>query len=79
MTMTKISEQLVTMTKISEQLVTKDQLEIIYAAWGTAAEIPSGKKKSLVVWPYREHAEITKTMLKSEYGKRLFRIEFFRH
>ena len=66
-------------TKTSEQLVTKQQLEIIYTAWATCAEIPPKGKKSLVVWPNKEHAEISKTAHKSDENKPLYRIEFYRH
>ena len=65
--------------KISEQLVTQAQLEIIYTAWGTCAEVPKRGSKSLVVWPNKEHAEITRTVHKSDYKKTLFKIEFFQH
>ena len=67
------------MEKISEQLVTRDQLENIYTAWGTTASVPGANKKELVCWPNKEHAEITKTKLKNDYGKALYKIEFFRH
>lgn len=67
------------MEKISEQLVTRDQLENIYTAWGTKASVPGANKKELVYWPNKEHAEIIKTKLKNDYGKALYKIEFFRH
>lgn len=66
-------------TKFSEQLVTQTQLEIIMTAWGTCAEVPRKGEKVLVVWPNKEHAEISKTKHKSDYKKALFLIEFYRH
>lgn len=67
------------MQKISEQLVTQTQLEVIYTSWATTADIPRKGKKAFVCWPCNEHAEITRTDTKSDTGKTLFRIEFFRH
>lgn len=65
--------------KLTEQLVTKTQLETIMTAWATAAEVPAKGKKVFVCWPNKEHAEITYTDKRSEYGQRLYRIEFFQH
>jgi len=67
------------MRKVSEQLVTQTQLELIYTGWGITANIPGVNKKELVCWPNKEHAEIIKTKLKNDYGKALYKIEFFRH
>jgi hypothetical protein len=67
-----------TIKQISEQLVTKTQLECIFTAWGSCAEVPTKGKKSLVVWPFNEYAEIVKTEMKSDYGKALYAIKFFR-
>lgn len=67
------------MRKVSEQLVTQTQLELIYTGWGVTANIPKKKTKEIVCWPNKESAEITMTDLKSEYGERLFKIEFFVH
>lgn len=65
-------------TLISFQLVTRAQLEAIYTAWGVAATVPHLSTKELVCWPIKEHAEITKTRLKSDTGRVLFKIEFYR-
>jgi hypothetical protein len=67
------------MIKITEQLVTQTQLEIIMTAWNTCAEVPTKNKKVFVAFPWKEHAEITRTTFKSDYNKPLFKIEFFSH
>ena len=61
-----------------EQLVTKAQLLTIFKAWGTDAEVPAARMKSMVVWPFGEYAEVHPTASKSDYGQRLYRIEFYR-
>ena len=65
-------------TKLTEQLVTKAQLLTLFKAWGTDAEVPAARMKSLVVWPFGEYAEVHYTANKSDYGQRLYRIEFYR-
>ena len=65
--------------KLSEQLVTKTQLECIYTAWGTCAEVPKAGSKALVCFPNKEHAEITKVKSKGDYKGSLYKIEFFMH
>ncbi len=67
--------------KISEQIVTKTQLELIYTAWGTCAEIPKAGKKAIVCWPNKEHAEITrhKKVKDSDHKGAMYKIEFFAH
>ncbi len=65
--------------KISEYLVTKQQLETIIKVWGTDAKIPSKGTKEIVSWPYiQEFAELAYTDKISDYGKRLYSIEYFR-
>lgn len=64
-------------TKLTEQLVTKAQLLAIFKAWDTDAEVPAARMKSLVVWPFGEYAEVHHTANKSDYGQRLYRIEFY--
>jgi hypothetical protein len=65
------------MKKLTEQLVNKDQLEHIYAAWGVAAAVPSKGSEEVVCFPNQEYARISFTPHKSDYGKRLYRIDFF--
>lgn len=67
------------MRKLTEQLVTKDQLETIYTAWGVTAAVPRKGSMEFVAFPCKEHAQVTYTPQTSEYGKRLYRIEFFTH
>lgn len=67
--------------KIEEQIVTKAELEVIYTAWGTCAEIPKAGKKTIVCWPNKEHAEITrhKKVKDSDCKGAMYKIEFFMH
>ena len=67
------------MRKLTEQLVTKPQLENIYTAWGVTASTPRKGSKEVVCFPNKEHAEITYTAHTSDYGQRLYKIEFFAH
>lgn len=67
------------MEKINEQIVTQCQLETIYTAWGTCAEIPKRGQKSLVAWPCKEHAEISRHKSVGDHKGPMFKIEFFRH
>ena len=65
------------MKKISEDLVTKLQLELIFKAWDVTASVPKKGYKEIICFPWKELAEVTYTMNKSEYGKRLYKIEFY--
>lgn len=65
--------------KTAEQIVTQTQLELIYTAWATCAEVPKRGAKSLVVWPCKEHAEVTRIKSIGDHKGPLFKIEFFKH
>lgn len=62
---------------MSTTLYTKAQTQNILRAWGVDCDVPAKGKQEFVVWP-GEYAIVSWTDKKSDYGDRLYGIEFVR-
>jgi hypothetical protein len=59
-----------------EFICTHAQLVAIYAAWETRADVPAKGKKSIVAWPGRVYAEITRHKSTGDARSPMFKIQF---